>query len=440
MRVLVLALATALAGCDLAAVPDRTNPYDPAFDGTRTATAPSDVHLAGSTLTSVTLAWTDNSSFETGVRVERTYEPERAMRPYETLAVLPPDATTFTDVTVVGGTDVRYRITALAQGERESAPSDGLTVRYPAGSVALAEEVGDVLALSLDGETVYARPPYGPALAAVDARTGNVLGAIDDVFRLVGALADGRDVLAGFTGAAYDQLVVAVVRRGTVVQRAELFFGPTGGYSGGPPLAVSADGARIASLVYGYDIPAAVRVWPIVSGAAPETFPLDPLDSFASFLAGLSADGRAAFVGSRTNLRAAELATGRALWSAPVSAEGAIVSPDASVILAARPGGGLALLDAATGAMRAMAAQARFPAAFSADGQRIVFTLDRPVGPLATEVVQTEGLAPVVTFFQGDQVGYISRPTASGLVSAVGFPPDVRVARFDFSRGWETVP
>ena len=405
-------LAVVLAGCDLATVSEPSNPYDPAFGGLRTATAPTDLRLEASALQSVTLAWTDQSSFETGVRVERAYGSFRET-PYtpafETIAVLPPDATTYTDAAVTPGGGVQYRVTAIVAGGRDSEPSQRLTVRFQAERVPLNVSSVHALGFALDGQTLYAQRDGTASTTAIDTRTGSVLATIPGVYDTAGTTADGRTVLFGFDG---DRLHVAVVRRGDTVQRAEFDLGSTSSLV--PALTVSADGTRVARLGY---VPAAVQVWTLAGPAAPETF---PLDAFAPLLAGLSADGRVALVGSQTDLRAVDLATRRVLWAAPVAAEGAIVSPDGSRVLAVRPGLGLVLLDAATGAVQAAADDARLPALFSADSRHVAFALDRPNGPQATRIVETRGFEPVLTVFNGDIVGFPARPTASGFVTYLG--------------------
>lgn len=432
MKRFYVLLALALCGCDLATVPEPSNPYDPAFDGPRTATAPADLRLGASSLSSVTLAWTDRSSFETGVRVERAYGAFRetpVTASFETLAVLPPDATAYTDATVTAGQGVRYRVTALVAGGRDSEPSLPITLRFQAARAPLTVSAAHSLGLSLDGETFYVQPDGTASTAAIDTRTGSVLATVAGVYESAGTTADGRTVLFGLVGG---RLRVAVVRRGTVVQSADLDLGATGGL--GPALMVSADGTRVARLEYG--AVAAVRVWALARPDAPEAF---PLDAFAPTLAGLSADGRVAFVGDRTGLRAVELATRRVLWTAAVSAESAVVSPDGGAVLAARPTGGLVLLDAATGTVRAAADDARLPALFSADGRRLALTLDRPDGPQAVRIVEAATFAPLLTLFSGDGIGFFARPTPGGLVSVVPGSPD-EVVRFDADGVWAVVP
>ncbi len=200
MRLAALALLTlSLAACDDLVAPERTNPYDPAFDGERIASPPTDLRLTDATGTSVTLTWTDGSSFDTGFRIEAAGLPD--LDAFETVAVVPADVFSFTERGLTG-TRRRYRVVALGPtGGRESRPGDVLTVRYPvlpSDTVAVAVSLPGLAAsqprLRGDGGQLYAGLDGG--LGAIDTRTGAVVWRYPGASVLLDILDGGRLVTA----------------------------------------------------------------------------------------------------------------------------------------------------------------------------------------------------------------------------------------------------
>lgn len=185
--VLACALAcAALAACDLPTDPVPTNPYDPLFDGPRIPTSPDSLRLAASTTTSISLAWTDRSSFETAVVVQRSTGAQTAS--YTTIATLPPNATSYTDAGLTDTRERRYRVIAVLDGGRAAAPSAPLRLQY-LRTTQLLGDVGMNLSggvFSRTGETVYTVGSAG--VVAVDARSGTTLGFLEGSATVVGDL------------------------------------------------------------------------------------------------------------------------------------------------------------------------------------------------------------------------------------------------------------
>lgn len=101
-------------------VPIITPPTKPA--------APTNLQVQGSTPTSVTLKWTDNSNNETGFVITRLNGGSATFQ-------FGPNVTTFTDTTVTSGTTYIYFVVARNTGG-DSAPSNNVNVTVPLPNVA----------------------------------------------------------------------------------------------------------------------------------------------------------------------------------------------------------------------------------------------------------------------------------------------------------------
>lgn len=201
-RPLLLGLAFCAVGCtDLPTGPDPTNPYDPAYSGSRQVSSPLDVALAASTSGSLTLTWTDASSFEAGYRIERAHIPVPTFSPaYRTVAVVGENVTTYTDDAPLNTDGYLYRVVGLAgPSDRESAPSEPLHVRIPSTtfSVSFTPYVGRPR-FSPDGSLLYAPVQNGPTvpgkLVATETRTGRTAWSVEGVPVVVQTLSGGRVV------------------------------------------------------------------------------------------------------------------------------------------------------------------------------------------------------------------------------------------------------
>lgn len=88
--------------------------------------APSNAAATSTNPQSVSVSWMDNASNESGFRLERAEDPG----PFQGLTSLPPNSTSFLDVSVQPGKTYRYRLVALNQGG-ESAPSADAAAAVP---------------------------------------------------------------------------------------------------------------------------------------------------------------------------------------------------------------------------------------------------------------------------------------------------------------------
>ena len=202
LRTPLLCVALGLAGCtDLPTGPDPTNPYDPAYSGSRQVSTPSSVTLGASTSETLTLTWADASSFEAGYRIERSSIPIPTFDPsYRTVAVVGEDVTTYTDKVPLNTAGYLYRIVGVAHPpDRESAPSEALHVRIPSNtfSVSANPHFGGSR-FSADGSLLYTSvgSSYGglQTLIATDTRTGRRAWSVPGVPSIVQTLSGGRVV------------------------------------------------------------------------------------------------------------------------------------------------------------------------------------------------------------------------------------------------------
>ena len=381
-------LLLTLAACDSQAPPPRTNPLDPGFEGSAVATAPADLALAEATPTSATLSWTDRSSFETGVRVERLGRFDV----YETLAVLPPDATRYTDTGLTGAEPRTYRVVALAAGGTESAPSAPFRIRYPADTLDLGPLDLYLSRISPDGERLFTRDGSGTRITSL--RTGASLGTIPRTpDNIIGVLADGR--------IAFRELTPQPFTTGV-----RLFDGPAQGtlttlrfpenacFGIGESRSVSADFRRIADLCGD-----AALVW---------TLPSDvPARYFLPFnqprRVTITPDGSRIIAEGGSRFIVLDAATGAVAWEAPNVQEtwfGTLsgFSPDGAV-LAYAAGGRIRIVDPATGAVRVEAASAnRTEAVAAASATEILVTgYDETLGTATARVLRVSDLSLVRT-------------------------------------------
>lgn len=88
---------------------------------------------------SVQMTWRDNSTNETGFRIERRY---RAWV-WETLTTVGANVTTYTDPTTIAGVAYEYRVVAI-NGSAASSPSNGVEVEIPGNPVAVGASIPSI--------------------------------------------------------------------------------------------------------------------------------------------------------------------------------------------------------------------------------------------------------------------------------------------------------
>ena len=415
-------LLVVLGGCD-SQPPEPSNPFDPAFAGERVATAPSDLRLEASTATAITLAWTDNSSFESGVRLERAFATGLGIEPvYAPVATLPPDATTYTDTT--RSTEARsYRVVALAPGGTDSLPSDSLFLRFPLHRVQVDPLADfDSWTFAADGARMYGYATSG--IVTLDAETGERLGEYPNAGGFAGVLADGRVVV--YLREQYGDVVLEVyrgfVREQTIRLGTHVCF-----VDEHVPVWLSGDGTRAAAAC-AFD--GSFGVWNVPAPHLPPTVIQISPSGGSIVVAGLSRDGRFAIAGSNGETVAVDLQAQTVLWRAPgTGPQAATLSPDDRRVFVYGPGGSVSVLDAATGMVLASAPGSPYDGHFAVDGTRVSYGSGG-----AVQVARTDDLAPIFRV-----VGASARASAL-LPNGLRFVNRTEIVTADFSSRWEVVP
>ena len=419
-----IALVAALGGCDDLAGPDDSNPYDPAFKGVRIASPPTDLRLVSASDTSVTLAWTDQSSFEGGFRIEAS-DP---ITGFSEIAVVPSDVLTYTYETNMTRPTV-FRVIALgppAQGPQppgqESTPSPTLSLRY---STASADTVRITLPFegwtnsrpqfSADGTRFYVGTTGGEAgLHAIDVESGRPLWSADGSRRVLGLLSNGSVVADDVTDASQ---VRVYAPGGQLVQTASVAPLSTDCAD----LAVSAD-FQYAAGACGGDATTVVRLDGGVVETVPETQQVVGLSPSGGLVYVVQSDGQ---------LAAVEGETGQVRWvrSDRLQERSLTQSADGRQLLVAEASQ-IRTVDASTGATEAGRATARpqrtggFGGAFVAysdpadrDGRNVD-------GKTDLVVARASDLGVVRSFFQADPLVVRERVIVTATpYGAVGLTP-----------------
>lgn len=102
--------------------------------------APSGLRVTGTTSTSVSLAWTDNSSIETGFELQR-----RSSGSFSTVATLSANVTSYTDSGLTSGTAYEYQVRAL--GASGNSAYSGTVVGVPGNTGGTGTVTGRVASL-----------------------------------------------------------------------------------------------------------------------------------------------------------------------------------------------------------------------------------------------------------------------------------------------------
>lgn len=156
-RFLFFALVSVLvAGCDDLTGPARINEYDPETTGRRVVSEPTNLRIASATPSTTTLAWTPNSSFAAGYRIEVLEQNDFQFR---IIATLPASDTTFTHH--VDTRSYTYRVVALAPEQTEgrgyqadSVPSDVLRTEYR-GSRTTRVQINEISSVFSNASTQF---------------------------------------------------------------------------------------------------------------------------------------------------------------------------------------------------------------------------------------------------------------------------------------------
>lgn len=138
-------------------------------------TAPSDLLASNATYGQVALTWSDNSTTETGFRVER----RMGAGAWETLITKAPDSGAHSDTTVEPATTYSYRVVATASGP-DSGPSNEVTVTTLAAPVQDNSTSTNIAATPTGGTTVItANTDYNITAGGLDTANNT------DSFRFV---------------------------------------------------------------------------------------------------------------------------------------------------------------------------------------------------------------------------------------------------------------
>lgn len=182
----IAAALVALAACDAADTrPARANRYDPAFDGARILTMPTGFAATALGPSSVTLTWTDQSSFEAGFVIEE----ERPDGSFRTVARLPPDTERYVwdDLSELLPRVVRVQAIG-GGGDRSSQPTPSVSLYPPVSTRTVTDGRGQVAIYTFDPQarwfyTIGWGDPQAtvlPYAQSPQALTGTPLGAIRD--------------------------------------------------------------------------------------------------------------------------------------------------------------------------------------------------------------------------------------------------------------------
>jgi hypothetical protein len=174
--------------------------------------APSNFRVTGSTSLSVTLAWQDNSTNETGFEIQR--RPSSGS--WTLLATTAPNATTYTDGIVVTGVTYEYQIRATG-----SAGNSAWVGPVTATPTAVGTVTGRILSL-LSGLPLSS--------ATVSIGSNSVTTGSDGAFTLSNIPAGAQTIKV--TAASYDDLSVPFTVAEGTNNVGDLAMTPSGG---GPP-------------------------------------------------------------------------------------------------------------------------------------------------------------------------------------------------------------
>lgn len=168
----IAAAVVALAACDAADTrPARANRYDPAFDGARNLTMPTGFAATELGPSSVTLTWTDESSFEAGFVIEE----ELPNGSFRTVARLPPDTESYVwdDLSELRPRVVRVQ--AVGDGDdRSSQPTPSVSLYPPVSTRTVTDGRGLIAIYAFDPQarwlyTIGGNHPQATALPYIQA-------------------------------------------------------------------------------------------------------------------------------------------------------------------------------------------------------------------------------------------------------------------------------
>lgn len=119
-----------LTGCEYPTEPQNSNPYDPKRGMDAVPNRPTDLFMLASSASTVTLSWTDHSSFENAFWIERATAPSLE---FEKIDWVKANVIAFTDSSVSKSRCYFYRVLALNRFEFGQW-SDTLMIKYDAAN------------------------------------------------------------------------------------------------------------------------------------------------------------------------------------------------------------------------------------------------------------------------------------------------------------------
>ena len=441
--VVALALLT-WSACDVPDPLDPSNPVDPAYEGDlpRTVVGPSGIAISATTPTSVSLSWTDNSSFEQGYRVRRSRIDFRGRRTLEEVIDLPPNTTTYVAKGLVG-VSAREFVVAAIQGEGQVVPpADSFRVRYPAQAVRQlnSPEPGVVGTLSADTRLAFI-PQLELATAVVDAQTGGVLHVARGLRRRIDVLDDGRATVMD------DRPIrpqVSFLDRSGATSPAVLELPNSENCRFETPSEFptsSSDGSRAIGSCHVYW--GRVYVWDLSTGALVDSVAVQTINFESPRIQAVSPDGDVFVVWDRHEVSAYRVSTGERIWTQRepsterVSAQ---VSEDGRRVLLALSGAGptrIQTMDLLTGDLLAERREPFFFDLYDVRHGQAVYFSALESGRQLIRVVRLEDLTVVRdidTEIGGGSSAAGARITPEGVTTLTNFNA---VYRWDLSASWE---
>ncbi|GAB5536022.1 MAG: hypothetical protein Rubg2KO_22710 [Rubricoccaceae bacterium] len=454
-RAFILALVLVAAGCDTPDPLQPTNPYDPEYPLARAGSPPTGLTVAEATPTSVTLAWVDESAFETGYQVFERVTNRDGEEVDELVATLPPDTERYAIEDLRDVLVHEYRVRAVPEGTVPFGTPDAISapirVRYP-----LVRQYGLDYAstsgvprgeLSGDGTTLFlpgASSSDGQTVAINDVASGQRLGTVvvpTETLSLIGvssyaALPGDRVAMVGqkFSEVAetFAPTVYTVSRDG-VVDVTPLHPDLTNCQ----PFAISPNGTRVASICpTGDDVTVSLYAWALPSG---EQIKL-PVSSLTSELIALSETSALLRIG--TAIRAVSLTDGDLIWQVSIATQAQVaVRPIAAtqslafVAWEAQSSGSYVtqLFDSRTGTVQAQWDDSGKGALLDARGDRVFYSATSTRTHIG--VVSSADGQRILSGLAGEPVAARLTETGVVTVSKQGW-----IFEWDFSQPWEVIP
>lgn len=162
-----------------------------------TPNAPSGLTVTGTTASSVTIGWTDNSAIETGYEVQR-----QNTGTFTTVATRPANSTSYTDTNVTAGNAYEYRVRAL--GASSNSAWSGTVIGAPGTTTDKGTVTGRVLTMLGAVPLQSAKVTIGGAFVTYTASGGtfSVANVPAGTYRV-------EVTMTGYQASSFDATVVA---------------------------------------------------------------------------------------------------------------------------------------------------------------------------------------------------------------------------------------